>query len=87
VPSTDQSNLATSPPPLSIDTLRVNNKAPIKMAIFGMGTSYVLFALLHFFQFVLAITVCALYGIDLQHAREQGKYTDGKWVSLVGSLL
>ena len=36
--------------------------------------------ILRFFQFVLAITVAALYGIDLHRAREAGAYTDGKWV-------
>ena len=35
---------------------------------------------LRFFQFVLAITVAGLYGVDLHRAREMGAYTDGKWV-------
>ena len=35
---------------------------------------------LRFFQFVLAITVAGLYGVDLHRAREAGAYTDGKWV-------
>lgn len=35
---------------------------------------------LRFFQFVLAITVAGLYGVDLHRAREVGAYTDGKWV-------
>lgn len=34
---------------------------------------------LRFFQFVLAITVAGLYGVDLHHAKEAGAYTDGKW--------
>ena len=50
------------------------------MGLFGMALSYIAFSVLHFFQFVLAITVCALYGVDLSRARSQGKYTDGKWV-------
>jgi hypothetical protein len=33
-----------------------------------------------FFQFVMAITVCGLYGVDLNNARKAGKYADGKWV-------
>ncbi|KAI1370735.1 hypothetical protein F4677DRAFT_437663 [Hypoxylon crocopeplum] len=58
------------------------------MGILGMTVGYVLFSVLHFFQFVLAVTVCGLYGVDLQRARSQGKYTDGKWVyaEVVGAL-
>jgi len=53
-----------------------------------MTISYLLFTLLHFFQFVLALTICGLYGTDLTRAREQGKYADGKWVyaEIVGGL-
>ncbi|KAK5111390.1 hypothetical protein LTR85_012164 [Meristemomyces frigidus] len=36
--------------------------------------------ILRFLQFVLAITVAALYGIDLHHASQAHAYTDGKWV-------
>jgi len=50
------------------------------MGVFGMAASYLAFAVLHFFQFVLAVTVCALYGVDLHRASSQGKYQDGKWV-------
>lgn len=50
------------------------------MGILGMAASYLLFSVLHFVQFVLAVTVCGLYGIDLARARSQGKYIDGKWV-------
>lgn len=44
--------------------------------------------LLRFFQFVLGITVIALYAQDLDNARKQGKYVDSKWVWAVvcGSL-
>lgn len=35
---------------------------------------------LRFLQFVLAITVAGLYGVDLHHAHEKKAYTDGKWV-------
>lgn len=35
---------------------------------------------LRFFQFVLGITVIALYAMDLDNARKAGKYTDSKWV-------
>lgn len=35
---------------------------------------------LRFMQFVLALTVCGLYGVDLDAARKQGAYADSKWV-------
>lgn len=38
---------------------------------------------LRFLQFVLAITVAGLYGIDLDRARKAGVYTDGRWVFAV----
>ncbi|KAF3061937.1 hypothetical protein GL218_02809 [Daldinia childiae] len=58
------------------------------MGILGMTASYLLFSVLHFAQFVLAVTVCGLYGVDLSRARSQGKYIDGKWVyaEVVGVL-
>jgi len=58
------------------------------MGLFGMALSYLAFSVLHFFQFVLAITVCGLYGVDLRRASSEGKYTDSKWVyaEVVGGL-
>ncbi|KXJ90578.1 hypothetical protein Micbo1qcDRAFT_176357 [Microdochium bolleyi] len=58
------------------------------MEILGMTLGYLAFTVLHFFQFVLGITVCGLYGVDLQRARNEGKYVDGKWVyaEVVGAL-
>ncbi|KAK7754623.1 hypothetical protein SLS62_003406 [Diatrype stigma] len=58
------------------------------MGLFGMAISYISFSILHFFQFVLAVTVCGLYAVDLDSAHKQGKYTDGKWVYavVVGAL-
>ena len=50
------------------------------MAFGGVTLSHVLFSLLHFCEFVLAITVCALYGIDLDRARKAHVHADGKWV-------
>ncbi|ORY67449.1 uncharacterized protein BCR38DRAFT_364956 [Pseudomassariella vexata] len=50
------------------------------MGLFGMALSYLLFSVLHFFQFVLAVTVCGLYGFDLDRARKAGVKADGKWV-------
>ncbi|KAF2158996.1 hypothetical protein M409DRAFT_30531 [Zasmidium cellare ATCC 36951] len=35
---------------------------------------------LRFLQFILAITVAGLYGVDLANAHKAGAYTDGKWV-------
>ncbi|KAK4996935.1 hypothetical protein LTR66_003564 [Elasticomyces elasticus] len=35
---------------------------------------------LRFFQFVLALTVAGLYGVDLNNARKAGVYADGRWV-------
>ncbi len=35
---------------------------------------------LRFLQFILAITVAGLYGVDLHHAQQAHAYTDGKWV-------
>jgi hypothetical protein len=42
--------------------------------------SGVMWMFFRFFQFVLGITVIALYAIDLDNARKAGKYTDSKWV-------
>jgi hypothetical protein len=50
------------------------------MGLFGMAFSYIAFSVLHFFQFVLAITVAGLYGTDLNRARTAGKYADSRWV-------
>lgn len=51
------------------------------MGLFGFALSYLLFAVLHFFQFVMGLVVIGLYGTDLDNARKAGKYADGKWVS------
>lgn len=45
-----------------------------------MVLSYIFFSILHLFQFALALTVCGLYGVDLDRARKAGVYADGKWV-------
>jgi hypothetical protein len=36
--------------------------------------------ILRFFQFIIAITVAGLYGVDLHAAHQQGAGADGKWV-------
>lgn len=51
------------------------------MAFGSVTLSHLLFSILHFFQFVLAVTVCALYGIDLDRARKAHAHADGKWAS------
>jgi hypothetical protein len=58
------------------------------MGLFGMAMSYLAFSVLHFFQFVLAVTVCGLYGVELRRAQQQGKYQDSKWIyaEVVGAL-
>jgi len=48
---------------------------------FEFSLSYILLSIVRVLQFALAITVCALYGVDLDNARAQGKYLDSKWVS------
>lgn len=45
-----------------------------------MTASYLAFSVVHFIQFALAITVCGLYGVDLNRASREGKYQDSKWV-------
>ncbi|KAH7308537.1 hypothetical protein B0I35DRAFT_453799 [Stachybotrys elegans] len=54
------------------------------MAIFGsLPLSYFLFTVLHIGCFALAITVCGLYGEDLQRADEAGVGANGRWVFAV----
>ncbi|KAI1755819.1 hypothetical protein F4782DRAFT_487176 [Xylaria castorea] len=50
------------------------------MGLRDMSKSYLLFCLLHFAQFILAIVVIGLYGTDLDRARKAHVYADGKWV-------
>jgi len=45
-----------------------------------MTASYLAFSVLHFLQFALAITVCGLYGVDLNRAARANKYQDSKWI-------
>lgn len=51
---------------------------------FGAGLtsskSYLYFSTLHFLAFVFAVTVCGLYGVELDRARKADKYADSKWV-------
>lgn len=58
------------------------------MGFLGQSISYLAFSGLHFIQFVLALTVCGLYGVDLHRANKAGVYIDSKWVyaEVVGAL-
>ncbi|KAF3006938.1 hypothetical protein E8E14_000095 [Neopestalotiopsis sp. 37M] len=58
------------------------------MGLFGMALSYLLFSVLHFFQFVMGLVVIGLYGKYLDRARKAHVYADGKWVYavVVGAL-
>jgi hypothetical protein len=51
------------------------------MGIKDLAISYVVFTVIHFFLFALALATCGLYGTDVHHANQQGKYSDSKWVS------
>jgi len=53
-----------------------------------LALDWLLFSLLRFVQFVLAITVCGLYGVDLSNARKAHVGADGRWVyaEVVGAL-
>jgi hypothetical protein len=50
------------------------------MGLLGMTASYLAFSVVYFLQFALAITVCGLYGVDLNRAAKRGVYQDSKWV-------
>ncbi|KAK4161422.1 hypothetical protein QBC43DRAFT_217586 [Cladorrhinum sp. PSN259] len=58
------------------------------MAFGSYSVSYIAFTVLHFCQFVLAITVCALYGVELDRARKAHVDGDSKWIyaEVVGGL-
>lgn len=45
--------------------------------------SYIVFSVVRFIQFALALTVCGLYGVDLGSARKAGVRSDGRWVYAV----
>lgn len=50
------------------------------MARSSLSLSYYAFTALHLACFALAITVCGLYGTDLQRANKFDDYTKSKWV-------
>jgi len=53
-----------------------------------MTMSYIAHSVFRFIQLVLALAVCGLYGVDLNAANKQHKYSDGKWVyaEIIGSF-
>ena len=52
------------------------------------GAALAIRFVLRLFQFVLALTVCGLYGTDLHHASQAGAGADSKWVYavVIGSM-
>jgi hypothetical protein len=48
----------------------------------GMTVGYIAHSVYRLVQIILALTVCGLYGVDLNHANRLHKYSDGKWVCL-----
>ncbi|MCJ1474020.1 hypothetical protein MMC13_002678 [Lambiella insularis] len=54
----------------------------------GGFVGFIVHTVIRFFQFVLALTVIGLYGVDLNNARIAHVYANGKWVyaEVVGAL-
>ncbi|MCJ1485842.1 hypothetical protein MMC06_006017 [Schaereria dolodes] len=54
----------------------------------GGFVPFIIHTTLRLFQFVLALTVLGLYGVDLNNARKEHKYVDSKWAyaEAVGAL-
>ncbi|OBT88241.1 hypothetical protein VE02_02793 [Pseudogymnoascus sp. 03VT05] len=49
------------------------------MAILNEPMTYLAFGVVRFFQFILALTVCGLYGVDITNARKAHHPADGRW--------
>jgi hypothetical protein len=47
-----------------------------------MTLSYILHSVFRLIQIIMALAVCGLYGVDLNKADREHKYSDGKWVRL-----
>ncbi|PMD63076.1 uncharacterized protein K444DRAFT_327594 [Hyaloscypha bicolor E] len=45
-----------------------------------MTASYILHSVFRLVQMIMALAVCGLYGVDLNKANREHKYSDGKWV-------
>jgi hypothetical protein len=50
-----------------------------------MTLSYILHSVFRLIQIIMALAVCGLYGVDLNKADKEHKYSDGKWVRLSSS--
>lgn len=48
---------------------------------------FLAFAVLRFFQLVMALTVCGLYAVDLHNTRVAGVGADGGWVCFLQPFL
>jgi hypothetical protein len=55
------------------------------MAILNEPMTYLAFGVVRFIQFILALTVCGLYGVDVTSMRKAHVHTDGRWVRLITS--
>lgn len=53
------------------------------MGFVSFTLSYIFFSIVHIVGLALALTVCGLYGKDLNNANHQDKYADSKWVYAV----
>ncbi|KFY00379.1 hypothetical protein V490_01382 [Pseudogymnoascus sp. VKM F-3557] len=49
------------------------------MAILNEPMTYLAFGVVRFIQFILALTVCGLYGVDVTSMRKAHVHTDGRW--------
>ena len=47
-----------------------------------MTLSYIAHSVFRIIQIIFALAVCGLYGVDLNKADKEHKYSDGKWVCL-----
>lgn len=63
--------------------LRMEKRSNGKSGLFGLDNRNVVNQILRFLQLIFALAVVGLYGQDLNRAREEHKYADSKWVSLV----
>lgn len=54
-----------------------------KLSLKNLGTGYVLFCVLFFCNFVIALAVIGLYATDVQRGNEERTGVNSKWVSFV----
>jgi len=53
------------------------------MGLIESGGAYIAHTVYRLIQMIMAITVIALYGMDLHRAHRENKYTDSKWAYAV----